>query len=142
MTGNFKDAAVPIMVAVFSAAAGSVVTVVFAPLAKRVWRAYRRWRFDPKEAHYKELIEEGKWFDSRAAKLAVFRQQLVLNPPTDRYRLAELISKLDKRDAEWVRKVDDVSVLLDATTKKQEECLNDAQECAELADELEKKIFW
>ncbi|HUX44336.1 MAG TPA: hypothetical protein VMV57_06260 [Terracidiphilus sp.] len=142
MTGYFNEVAIPVIAAAIGAAVGSVVTVVFTPLAKRVWRAYRVRRFDPKDAHYKELQEEAKWFEGRAAKLAAFRMNIALNQSTsDRFRLAELISKLDRKDAEWVRQTE-VALLSEATEKKQVECQDNAAECARLADEVTRRIFW
>jgi hypothetical protein len=46
----------------------------------------------------------------------------------DRFKLADLISKLDRRDAEWARKVEDTTALTEACEKKQEECQNNARQ--------------
>src|SRR5271168_3035479 len=88
---SFHDVAVPVIAAAIGAAVGSVVTAVFTPLGKLTWEAFCRRRFDPKRAHYNELVEQSKWFETRAAKLATFRQQLQLYPPADRFRLSEMI---------------------------------------------------
>jgi len=137
----FKDLAVPVIAAALGAAVGSVVTAVLTPLAKRIWQAYRYRHYDPKEAHYKELLEQAKWFEDRATRLAAFRIQLVHNPTPDRFKLSELISKLDRKDAEWARQVD-VEFLPKAVEDKQAECLDNAAECGHFADDVMRKIFW
>lgn len=73
MPDALKDIAIPVIAAAIGAAVGSVVTAVFTPLAKRFLQAYRHRYVDPKDAHYKELLEEAKWFEDRAVRLAAFR---------------------------------------------------------------------
>lgn len=141
LPASFHNVAVPVIAAAIGAAVGSVVTAVFTPIGKLAWEAFRRRRFDPKRAHYNELVEESKWYETRAVKLATFRQQLQLSPPADRFRLSEMISKLDARDAEWVRRAD-LSELVDATADKERECLDNASECAQYANDVQRKIFW
>ena len=88
--------------------------------------------FDAKRDHYNELIEQAKWYEDRAIKLDTLRKQLIYakmyEQVPDRFKLADLISKLDRRDAEWARKVEDTTALTEACEKKQEECQNNARQ--------------
>ncbi len=117
------------------------------PLWKWVWRTYGVRSFDAKKAHYDELVEQAKWYEERLLKLEALRKQLIYaemyERPLDRFRLSELVSKLDRKDAEWARKVDDVTVLKEALERKEEECDNNAQQCREFADDVSRKVlFW
>jgi hypothetical protein len=88
---------------VLIAASITLVTALL-PLWKWLWRTHLVRRFDAKREHYNELIEEAKWFEDRAVKLDTFRKQLLYGKMyeqlPDRFKLAEMFSKLDRKDAE------------------------------------------
>jgi hypothetical protein len=89
---------------VLIAAVIALITTLF-PLAKWLWRTYGVRNFDAKKAHYDELIEQAKWYEDRLVRLDTLRKQLLYakmyEQPLDRFKLAEMISKLDRNDAEW-----------------------------------------
>lgn len=116
------------------------------PVWKWLWRTHLVRHFDAKKDHHNELIAQAHWFESRAVKLDSFRKQLLFrrtNEPVDRFKLAEMISKLDQKDAEWARKIDDAVVLTEACERKQEECLENARQSRQFADEVGRRVlFW
>jgi hypothetical protein len=131
---------------VLIAASITLVTALL-PLWKWAWRTHLVRHFDAKKEHYNELIEQAKWFEDRAVRLDTFRKQLLYGRTDDkipdRFKLAELVSKLDRKDAEWARKVEDTNLLVEACERRQEECLNDAEQCREFADDVARKVlFW
>jgi len=131
---------------VLIAASITLVTALL-PLWRWIGRTHLVRHFDAKKEHYNELIEEAKWYENRALKLDTLRKQLIYGKMydqiPDRFKLAELISKLDRRDAEWARKVDDFTLLTEALESKQDECLNNARQCREFADDVGRKVlFW
>ena len=104
-------------------------------------------RFDAQKEHYKELIETAKWYENRAVKLGTLHKQLSYatkyDQEPDRFKLTEMISKLDSKDAEWARKVEDIPLLTEDCDRKQNECLDNARQCREFADEVGRKVlFW
>lgn len=117
-------------------AAVIALITAFVPLWRWVWRTHLVRHFDAKKAHYDELLEQAKWYEERAVKLDSFHKQLLfgMGQPPDR---------LDKKDAEWARKIEDVSQLRDACERKQEECMNNAIQAREFANEVGRKVlFW
>lgn len=125
----------------------AVIALVTAlvPLWKWVWRTYMVRHFEAKKALYDELREQSKWYEERAVKLDSFRKQLLFgkDQPPDRFRLAAMISSLDRKDAEWARKFEKSTELIEVCEKKQEECLNNAGQIREFADEVGRKVlFW
>lgn len=125
----------------------AIITLVTAllPLWKWVWRTHLVRRFDAKKDHYNELLQQAKWYEERAVKLDSLRKQLLFGSQQtpDPFRLAALISKLDRKDAEWARKIEDAAQLADGCERKQEECLKNASQAGEFADEVGRKIlFW
>jgi hypothetical protein len=133
-------------VIVLIAACVALVTALV-PLWKWVWRTHLVRHFDAKKEHHRELIEQAKWYEDRAVRLDTLRKQLfygkMYDKAPDRFKLAELVSKLDRKDAEWARKIEDVTVLTQACERKQEECLNNAGQCREFADDVARKVlFW
>jgi hypothetical protein len=117
------------------------------PLAKWLWKTYGVRNFDAKKAHYGELIEQAKWYEDRLVRLDKLRKQLLYakmyEPPLDRFKLAELISKLDREDAEWTRQIEDAATLVEACEHKQEECQRNAEQCREWAEDVSRKVlFW
>lgn len=117
------------------------------PLGKWVWRTHLVRHFDAKKDHYNELVEQSRWYEDRAIKLDTLRKQLLYgkmyDKEPDRFKLAEMISKLDRKDAEWARKVEDIPILTEACDQKQNECLENARQCREFANEVGRKVlFW
>lgn len=133
-------------IVVLIAAVIALITALI-PLCKWVWRTHLVRHFDAKKEHYQELIDEAKWYEDRALKLDNLRKLLIYGrmyeQPPDRFKLAKLLSKLDRRDAEWARTIEDISRLTEACESKQEECLNNAEQCRQFADEVGRKVlFW
>lgn len=133
-------------VLVLLAAAITLVTALV-PLGKWAWRTYGVRNFDAKKAHYNELIEEAKWYEDRLVRLDTLRKQLLYanmyEQQPDRFRLAEMVSKLDRKDAEWGRKIEDPATLAEACQNKQEECQRNAEQCREWAEDVARKVlFW
>jgi hypothetical protein len=128
-------------------AASITLATALIPLWKWVWRTHLVRSFDAKKQHYNELLEQAKWYEDRAVKLDTFRKQLIYakmyDKLLDRFKLAEMISKLDREDANWARKVEDIALLTEACEGKQEECLNNAAQSREFADEVGRRVlFW
>jgi hypothetical protein len=101
------------------------------PLLKWAWRKHGVRRFDAKKDHYNELIERAKWWEDRLFCLDTLRKQWLyakMYEPLDGFKLAELVSKLDRKDAEWARKIDDAAVLAQACEQKQDECQKNAEQ--------------
>jgi len=102
-------------------------------------------RFDAKKAHYNELVNEAKWLEDRAGKLDTLRKRLIYGKtyeqPPDRFKLSEMISTLDTKDAEWARKVEDIALLTEACQRKQEECLDNAEQCRQFAEDVGRKVL-
>lgn len=107
-----------------------------------LWRAYQKRYIDPKKAHRQVFVDEADWFKERAAKLAVFSLQLGQDPKPDKFKLAELVSKLDQHDRQWAMKQTDIEILRKYAAEKGAECHDNAAECGRLADEIAYKIFW
>ena len=113
------------------------------PVGKWAWRTYGVRKFDAKKAHYDELIEEAKWLENRLVRLDTLRKQLLYGQPPDRFKLAEMISKLDRRDAEWARTIEDPAVLAHECERKSEECQRNAEQVREWAGDVARKVlFW
>ena len=129
---------------VLIAAVIALITAL-APLGKWAWRNYGVRNFSAKRAHYEELIEEAKWFEDRLVRLDTLRKQLLdakmYDQTPDKFRLAELISKLDRKDSEWARKIEDLEKLVQACQQKQEECQRNAEQCREWAEDVARKVL-
>jgi len=131
---------------VLIAAVVALITALV-PFGKWVWRTYGARNFNAKKAHYDELLEEAKWFENRLLRLDTFRKQLLYgtmcDQQPDRLKLTEMISKLDRKDAEWARRIEDLGILAQACQDKQEECQRNAEQCREWADNVARKVlFW
>jgi hypothetical protein len=127
----------------------AVITLITAlvPLWKWVWRTHGVRNFDGKKAHYEELIEQAKWYEDRLVRLDTLRKQLLYaemyDQQPDRFKLAQMISKLDRKDAEWARTMEDPATLTQACEQKQEECQRNAEQCREWAEDVGRKVlFW
>jgi hypothetical protein len=133
-------------VLVLIAAVISIITALV-PLWKWIWQRHLVRRFDAKKAHYNELLNQAKWFEHRAGKLDTLRKRLMhgkMHEQTpDRFQLSEMISTLDTKDAEWARKVEDISLLTEACQRKEDECLSNAEQCRQFAEDVSRRVlFW
>jgi hypothetical protein len=103
---------------------------------------YRHNRFmEPKLQHRQVFLDQAQWFGERASKLAAFRWQLGLLEKPDKFKLAELVSKLDPHDRQFAMKQEDVALLRDWATKKGQECHDNASQSSQWADEVTYKIL-
>lgn len=119
----------------------------FVPALKWAWRTYGVRKFDAKKAHYNQLIETAKWYEDRLVRLDTLRKQLInarmYEKPPDRFKLALLVSKLDRHDANWAGKIEDPAVLEKACEQKQDECQRNAEQEREWAEDVARKVlFW
>jgi hypothetical protein len=105
-------------------------------------RRYRHSRFvEPKLQVQQVFLDQAQWFGERASKLAAFRWQLGLLEKPDKFKLAELVSKLDPHDRQFAMKQEDVALLRDWATKKGQECHDNAAQSSRFADEVKYKIL-
>jgi hypothetical protein len=124
--------------------AGAVSAVVTLAITKGLpWlsRAYEKRYVDPKRAHQEVFLEQANWFEERASKLAAFRFELAHGPEPNKFKLAELVSKLDRKDREWAMKETDITLLGRYAAEKAAECHDTAGECARHADEINYRTF-
>jgi hypothetical protein len=117
------------------------------PFFKWAWRTYGVRRFDAKKAHYNELIERAKGYEDRLVRLDTLRKQLLCakmnEKPPDKFQLAGMVSKLDREDATWARKIEDPTVLAQVCEQKQEECQSNAEQDRQWAEDVARKVlFW
>jgi len=105
-------------------------------------RKYRHNRFvEPKLQHRQVLLEQARWFQERASKLATFRYQLGTTEALDRWKLSDLVSKLDPHDRTFAIKQDDLTTLRDWAAQKGQECHDNADEAGRMADEVGYKVL-
>jgi hypothetical protein len=129
----FKDFAAPV---------GTAVVILFIrEYVPQLWRAYQSRYVDPKIAHRQVFLDQADWFEERASKLAVFRFELGQEPKPDKFKLAQLVSKLDPQDRQWAMKQTDIEVLRKCAAEKGAECHDNAGECARSADEIAYRTF-
>lgn len=124
--------------------AGAVSAVVTLAITKGLpWlsRAYEKRYVDPKRAHQEVFLEQANWLGERASKLAAFRFELTHGPEPNKFKLAELVSKLDRKDTEWAMKETDITLLGRYAAEKAAECHDNAGECARHADEINYRTF-
>lgn len=122
------------------AGCASAILLVIKEGAAYYW-TYRHSHFiEPKLRHQQMLLEQAKWFEERAQKLAVFRVQL-RNTNPDKFKLAELVSKLDKHDWQFAMKETDLNVLVKWAEQKSQELQEGADETYRLAEEVGYKIL-
>ena len=87
------------------------------------------------------FLGQANWLKERASKLAVFRYELTRGSEPDKFKLAQLVSKLDPKDREWAMKETDISVLSRLAAEKAAECHNNAGENARYAEEINYRTF-
>ena len=122
------------------AAIGSAITLLVKEGIPHAWKAYKKRRIDPKKEHRQVLLDGAAWFQDRANKLNALRVKLTYETTApDRFRLAEMISKLDKQDREWSMKLAaDMKLLCDQATLKAQECEENAAQSSILAADLDR----
>lgn len=106
-----------------------------------LWRQYQKRYINPKKQHMQVFLDQEQWLEERAANLAAFRWQLRQEPPPDKFKLAELVSKLDDHDRRWAMKQSDIEVLCKYAEDKGAECHDNAGECGRMAGEVGYKIL-
>jgi hypothetical protein len=105
-------------------------------------RKYRHNRFvEPKLQHRQVLLEQARWFEERASRLAAFQHQLGMMDSVDKWKLTELVSKLDPQDRSFAMRQDDLSVLRNWAGVKGQECHDNADEAGRMADQVEYKVL-
>jgi hypothetical protein len=109
-------------------AACVTLATALVPCLKWLWRTSGIRKFDQKKHIYNEIVQQSKWYESRAQKLHILQSKLQVNPDPHKFRRAEWISQLDGRDAEWARTIEDSSLLTQACARKEEECLMNAEQ--------------
>jgi hypothetical protein len=102
---------------------------------------YDRRYTDPKRAHQNLFLEQREWYAERAAQLHSFRFDLIHGPKPDKFKLALLVSKLDRKDRVWAMKETDIDLLAQAAAEKAAHCEDNAAECARHADEINYRTF-
>lgn len=122
-------------------AVGAVVTLAITKGLPWLWCAYEKRYIDPKRAHQEVFLEQANWFEERATKLAVFRFELTHGSEPNKFKLAQLVSKLDRKDTEWAMKETDITLLSRYAVEKAAECHDNAGECARHADEINYSTF-
>jgi hypothetical protein len=124
--------------------AGAVSAVITLAITKGLpWLslAYEKRCIDPKRAHQEVFLEQANWFEERASTLAVFRYELTHGSEPDKFKLAQLVSKLDRKDREWAMKETDIALLSRCAAEKAAECHNNAAECGRHAEEINYRTF-
>ena len=98
---------------------------------------------DPKLAHQTFLLNQAKWFDERATKLAAFRWQLSNMENPDKFKVSYLASKLDRKDQDYAMKHEsEPETLLKWAEEKGKECRDNAGEASRMADEVGYKVIF
>jgi Tfp pilus assembly protein PilO len=127
----------------------AIITLITAlvPVGKWAWRTYGVRHFDAKKAHYNRLIEDAEWQEDRLVKLDTLRKQLLYakmyEQLPDRFKLSAMIAQLDRKDAQWASRVDDIDTLIQECERNQEECQQNAEQCREWAEDVARKVlFW
>jgi hypothetical protein len=120
---------------------GAATTLAITKGVPWLLRAYDKRYVDPHRAHQDLFLEQANWFSERSEKLAVFRHQLIFNPPSDKFKLAFLVAQLDPKDREWAMKEADIETLCNYAAHKGTECYENACECARNADQINYRTF-
>jgi hypothetical protein len=116
---------------------------------KDIWEYAKKERHtrivEPKLRMKQVFLDQAQWFEERAAKLAAFHFQLttafdVAKQP-DKWKLGELISKLDRQDQESAMKSTDYDALTKWAQWKGQECHDNAAEVSRMATEVDYKIL-
>jgi hypothetical protein len=91
------------------------------------------------------FLDQAQWYEERAALLAGFHFQLTsafdVTRQPDKWKLAELISKLDRQDQEFAMKSNDYDTLTKWAQWKGQECHDNAAEVSRMATEVDYKIL-
>jgi hypothetical protein len=126
----------------FAAITGVVVGALLTEFLPKAKLAVEDRFIEPKKRHRQVLREQVAWLEERAEKLNVLAVQLRREPEADKIRLAFLISKLDRWDAQWAMKYSDVNDLLAFADQKNKECLDNAAETERSAEEVARMRWW
>lgn len=103
---------------------------------------YRHNRFvEPKLQLRQVFLDQSQWYEERAAKLAAFHWQLGMLEKPDKWKLAELVAKLDPHDRQFAMKQEDVAILREWVSRKGQECHDNAAQSSRMADEVKYRIL-
>jgi hypothetical protein len=117
------------------------ITLLLGERAVGYYQKYRQSRFvEPKLQTQRVFLEQANWFEERAQKLAAFHWQL-RNTKPDKFKLAELVSKLDRHDQQCAMKETDIDVLSKWAEQRGRECHDNASETSRLAVEMGYRIL-
>jgi hypothetical protein len=116
---------------------------------KDVWEYGKKARYnrlvEPKLRLKQVFLYEVNLYEERAAKLAAFYVQLPsafdLDRQPDKWKLAVLISKLDRQDQQFAITSKDNEVLAKWAQWKGQECHDNAGEASRMATEVDYKIL-
>jgi hypothetical protein len=116
---------------------------------KDVWEYGKKLRHnrivEPKLRLKQVFLDQINLFEERAAKLAAFYVQLPsafdADREPDKWRLAELVSKLDRQDQQFAITSNDYEVLAKWAQSKGQECHDNASEASRHASEVDYKIL-
>jgi hypothetical protein len=125
-----------------AAVAGVVVGALGREFAPKLRQAFEQRYIDPRKRHRQVLLNQAAWFEERAQKLTVFAIQLRREPEADKFRLALLVSRLDRTDSEWAMKHENIDFLVTAADEKTKACHENAAECQRYAEEVTRKMLW
>ena len=117
------------------------ITLLLGERAVGYYQKYRHSRFIESKLQLQQvLLEQAKWLNHRAQKLAAFLWQL-RNTNPDKFKLAELVSKLDRYDKQFAMKEADIDVLSKWAEQKGQECHNNADQASRWAQEMTYRIL-
>jgi hypothetical protein len=117
-------------VGLYGRSVGAFATLAITKGLPLLYYAYEKRYIDPKKAHQQVFLEQGECFEERAAKLAVFRFELTHGPEPDKFKLAQLVSKLDPTDREWTIKETDITLLAMYAVEKAAQCYDTPESAA------------
>jgi hypothetical protein len=118
-------------------------------LGRDLWEYVKKERHtrivEPKLRMKQVFLDEAQWYEERAALLAGFHFQLTtafdVKKPPDKWKLAEMVSKLDRQDQEFAMKCTDYDALAKWALWKGQECHDNADQASRMATEVDYKIL-
>ena len=125
-----------------AAVAGLVVGALGREFAPKLRQAFERRYIEPRKRHRQVLLDQAAWFEERAQKLTEFAIQLRREPEADKFRMAQLVSRLERTDSVWAIKHENIDDLVTAADEKNKACHKNAAECQRCAEEVARKMWW
>jgi hypothetical protein len=116
---------------------------------KDIWEYAKKARYnrivEPKLRLKQVFLDEVNLYEERAAKLAAFYVQLPsvfdADGQPDKWKLAVLVSKLDRQDQQFAITSNNYEVLAKWAQRKGQECHDNAGEASRHATEVDYKIL-